>query len=130
MQKQGKTHEGGVAKSYWTTEEWKSAQESNPDLVTIMLGTNDSKEINWPKGEEEARAQVFCEDFKDMIRICKEMPTKPKIWICIPPPLYEPYPFTMRKDVVNEILPKLISNIASECQVGLIDVSLAFFKAD
>lgn len=33
--------------SYWDTVEYEVALESKPDIVTIMLGTNDAYEANW-----------------------------------------------------------------------------------
>lgn len=33
--------------SYWGTPQWAAAQASTPDIVTIMLGTNDAKNFNW-----------------------------------------------------------------------------------
>lgn len=33
--------------SYWDTPQWGQALQSKPDIVTIMLGTNDAKTFNW-----------------------------------------------------------------------------------
>lgn len=35
--------------SYWDTPTWPALLNSTPDIVTIMLGTNDAKTFNyWP----------------------------------------------------------------------------------
>ena len=54
------------------------------------------------------------------------MATKPRVFVCVPPPLFEPYPFTMKKEVINEILPVKVKEIASKMQVEVIDVFNAF----
>ena len=33
--------------SYWNTSAFRRALQSKPDVITIMLGTNDAKEENW-----------------------------------------------------------------------------------
>ncbi len=33
--------------SYWDTDTYTAAVHSDPDIVTIMLGTNDAKNFNW-----------------------------------------------------------------------------------
>ena len=124
MQKKGLTTDGSKPESYWTTDEWQQAQESDPAIVTIMLGTNDSKQVNWPEGDD--RASQYVQDYKDMINIMQSLPSKPKIYLCKPPPLFEPYPYTMQKEVVNQELGELIDQIASEMNLEVIDVWSAF----
>ena len=46
MFKDGLENDGSHV-SYWDSKQWIDAQNSEPDIVTIMLGTNDSKLINW-----------------------------------------------------------------------------------
>ena len=74
------------------------AQESQPDIVTIMLGTNDSKIINW---SDESRSQIYFNDYVDMINILRQLPSQPKIYAMIPPELFSPYPYNMQSDVIN-----------------------------
>ena len=71
MQKKGLENDGNP-RTYWDCDKWREAQESDPAIVTIMLGTNDTKLINWPQGED--RAPVFCQDYKEMIKIMQAMP--------------------------------------------------------
>ena len=46
MFKDGLENDGSHV-SHWDSKQWIDAQNSEPDIVTIMLGTNDSKLINW-----------------------------------------------------------------------------------
>ncbi len=117
MFKDGLENDGSHV-SYWDTTKWVDAQNSNPDIVTIMLGTNDSKLINWGS---PSRGDQFALDYVDMISILNDLPSEPKIFVMIPPPLFEPYPFQMQKDVINTIYPVLDRVIASWQNVGVID---------
>lgn len=67
---------------YWTTEELKQADEFQPDVVLIKLGTNDTKPQNW-KGKD-----AYKKDLEGLIEHFKDLKTKPMIWVCQPVPVY------------------------------------------
>src|ERR1700733_958314 len=46
---------------YWTTDSFKNALAFKPDIVTIMLGTNDTKPDNWKLKDQ------FTADYKELI---------------------------------------------------------------
>ncbi len=48
-----------------------------------------------------------------MITIVKALPSSPKIYVMVPPPLWEPVPYNMQGDVVNTIYPVLIRVIST-----------------
>ena len=74
----------GANCSYWRTEELLQALTFAPDVVTVMLGTNDAKFRNWGPLSAE-----FPVDYQAMIASFKNMSSKPKIWLMVPPPLYQ-----------------------------------------
>ncbi len=117
MFKDGLENDGSKA-SYWDSQQWTTAQNSQPDIVTIMLGTNDSKIINWG---DASRSEVYFNDYVDMINILSQLPSQPKIYAMIPPELFSPYPYNMQSDVINKTLPVLIRQIASLENVEVID---------
>src|SRR5210317_1818989 len=49
-------------KSYWDSPMFQAAQDFEPDIVTIMLGTNDAHPDYWPQHEEE-----YVVDYLEMI---------------------------------------------------------------
>lgn len=63
---------------YWITKEYQKALESNPDVVFIDLGGNDSKAINRPFMHE------FEQDCRDMIDAFSQLPSKPRIIVLTP----------------------------------------------
>ena len=68
---------------YWTTDEFKGSDQFAPDVIILKLGTNDTKPQNW-KGKD-----AFINDYKAMIDHYRSLPSHPKIWACLPVPVYE-----------------------------------------
>lgn len=63
---------------YWTQGRLSQALAFNPKIVTIKLGTNDSKPQNWKyKSEFEA-------DLNALIDTLGTLASKPVIWLCLP----------------------------------------------
>lgn len=67
---------------YWGTEEYKGLAAVKPDVIILMLGTNDTKPQNW-KGKDPFKA-----DFTELIHQLRQLPSKAKVWVCLPPPVY------------------------------------------
>ncbi len=67
---------------YMKETEYAQVKAFLPDIVTIMLGTNDSKPHNWNAGLYEG-------SYQQMINELKAMPSHPDIYVCLPPPAYE-----------------------------------------
>merc|ERR1712217_311024 len=127
--------------SYWNKDIYNAALASKPDIVTIMLGTNDAKHCNFdtlptdwndPKCvgcPVQGHGHSYEADYLDMIRVFKALPTKPKVFVAVPPPLFPPYPFNMSSHVINEIYPILIRKIAQHAD-GVIDAWSSLAGAD
>lgn len=65
---------------YMNEQMYADAKAWLPDIVVIMLGTNDTKPQNW-------NPQVFRKDYDSMIREWKRVPSCPDIYVCLPPPV-------------------------------------------
>lgn len=65
---------------YMDEQMYADARAFLPDIVVIMLGTNDTKPQNW-------NPDVFKEDYDHMIREWKSTPSCPDIYLCCPPPV-------------------------------------------
>lgn len=115
--------------SYVGTPTWPAALASQPDIVTIMLGTNDAKEFNW-FGIQDNTSDSYVLDYMRMIKTVKALPSNPKIFLLTLVPLYTPYPYAMNATVINNIVSAvpggIVAQIASIADVGLIDVHAAF----
>ena len=72
--------------AYIHTPTWPAALASTPDIVTIMLGTNDAKNFNWYPNVTGSTGN-YTADTLAMISALAALPSKPAIWLMIPPPL-------------------------------------------
>ena len=99
---------------------FQEALASNPDIVTVKLGTNDSKARNWDKFKED-----FEPSMNALIDSFLFLPSHPIIYICLPiPAAGEGY--SIRPDIVdNEVCP-LILKVAKERDLPVIDLNSAF----
>lgn len=100
---------------YQKTRTFTDALHFNPDIVVIMLGTNDAKDKNWQfKGD-------FIADYKNLIEQFKTLPSHPKVFICRSPPL----PKEGKQEIPAAPLDEqaeMLQVIAHDEGVGLIDM--------
>lgn len=61
--------------TYWKKKEYPRALASRPNIVVIMLGTNDSKPQNWVYGDE------YVSDYRDLIESFQALDTHPRIYL-------------------------------------------------
>ena len=102
-------------KAYWTQPEFVKVGAFKPNAVVIKLGTNDSKPQNWGFKEN------FADDLAAMIDYFRDLPSKPKIWLCLPVPVYEAKWGINEPVVYGEIIP-IIRRVAREKRVPVIDL--------
>ncbi len=86
---------------YWNEKAFTDAKAFAPDIVLIKLGTNDTKPQNW-------NAQRFAADAHEMVAAFQALPSKPRVCICLPVPVFKADQWGIRAAVVkNEVLPIL-----------------------
>jgi alpha-L-fucosidase len=98
---------------YWDCEEYRAALDFRPDLVFIKMGTNDSRP------EDYARLDEFVQDYMDMIRSFRELPSSPKVTLLLPAPVFgSETEYVSDSVLVNRILP-MVRQVACEsgCEV-------------
>jgi len=98
---------------------WHDALAFQPDIVVIMLGTNDSKEYNWVHKKE------FEGDLKKMLSALKALPTRPKIYLCKPVPAIKDTWTISESIITGEIVPLLEKAVKKEKLEGIIDLHAA-----
>lgn len=125
--------------SYWDSPQFANTTGSNPDIVTIMLGTNDAKWCNWygpANGAPAGAGTQFAADYLRMIRIFKALPSHPLVYVVLPPPAVSQctatgpagnasicLAYNMSFTAINEVFPVLQRKIAKEGGAdGVIDV--------
>jgi lysophospholipase L1-like esterase len=105
-------------KPYQQQNLFHPALDFKPDVVVIMLGTNDSKPQNWKFKDE------FTPDYKDLIAKFQNLDSHPKIFIVLPPPVPNGGNFKINDEAITTELP-VITALAKDLNLGLIDVHAA-----
>ncbi len=103
--------------SFTDTPTYSASIAANPNIVTILLGTNDSKP------ENRARFGEFVGDYISLIDSYRALPTAPRVFLALPPPAIE----LGNNDisgaaVANEVIP-LIFEVARQRNLRVIDLN-------
>ncbi len=67
---------------YWNEAAFLQAQDFDPHIIIISLGTNDSKPQN------RIFLNEFFNDYMDFIKVFRRNGRAPQIYVCIPPPVF------------------------------------------
>lgn len=104
---------------YVNEQIYKDALLYEPDIVTIKLGTNDSKPKNWKYNE------TFKGDLRALIDSFQSLPSKPKVYLCLPIPATGSAWTISDSVIVNGVIP-YIKDVANEKNLKVIDLYSAF----
>ena len=99
---------------YMQEEMYQEAKAFLPDIVTIMLGTNDTKPFNWQYGDE------FKSDYLRMVEELSNIPSRPRIYLCLPPKTGEDRWGINDSTIVAGVIPA-VKEIADRCWINVID---------
>ncbi|MBT3278816.1 MAG: prolyl oligopeptidase family serine peptidase [Phycisphaerales bacterium] len=99
----------------WKEKAYTNALAFKPDVVTIMLGTNDSKPHNWKHKAE------FAADVKAMVAEFRALPSNPKIYLILPVPAFPGSWGITDKVIKGEIIP-ILKQVAKETKCATIDL--------
>ena len=104
---------------YWDHENFKLSSMLEPDIVIIMLGSNDSKPHNFTDMKD------FVSTYEEMIAHYRGLDSKPQVYIATPPTVFTPVSSemtTIRSEIVNQIA-KAIRELGKKLRVFVIDVN-------
>jgi lysophospholipase L1-like esterase len=112
----GTTTMMGTDMPYMNEKAYQDALDFNPQIVTIKLGTNDSKPYNWKESEH------FKQDLKTLIESFRALPAKPQIWLMLPVPAYG-HAWSINDSIIyNGVIP-YIREVAQEENLPLVDLN-------
>lgn len=94
---------------YWNESVYTQSLAFEPDIVFIMLGTNDAKlDLNWiPHGDE------FSNDYKALIESYTSLPSAPRIYICKIVPAFKDI-WAISNTIINNEINPIIQQVAFE----------------
>ncbi len=101
---------------YWTQGRLSNVFAFKPNIVTIKLGTNDTKPQNW-----DAHYNVFKTDYLAMIDTLNTLSTKPRIFLVLPVPIWT-NSYSIRDSALQKIL-VIVKQIAMERGLPVIDAN-------
>jgi acyl-CoA thioesterase I len=103
---------------YWEEKAYQKALRSKPDVVIIMLGTNDTKPQNW-RFEAD-----FVADYTELVKSFLDLASKPRVYICRPCPAPNTEGLGINEKGVLEQI-KRIDKLAKDMNLGVIDMHAA-----
>lgn len=108
---------------YQAEDAFKTALSFQPNVVVIMLGTNDTKPQNW------AFKANFAADYLSLIRKFRNIASVPRIFLCLPIPCFGEGNYGINEAGIDEELP-LIRKLAVAQQLDAIDMHTPFAGQD
>ncbi|WP_090394288.1 GDSL-type esterase/lipase family protein [Pseudobutyrivibrio sp. C4] len=105
---------------YVESEEYQQSLKSKPDIVVLMLGTNDTKTYNWNASDYEA-------GLKELVESYQQLDTKPTVYLMRSPYCYsldgsDVAEYDIQPAVVSDELGGIVEKVAAETGVEVIDL--------
>jgi lysophospholipase L1-like esterase len=110
--------QGGNA-PYWNTPQYTNGLNSSPDIVIIMLGSNDSKPYNW------IYQTNYTPDYEQLVNEYRNLPSHPRIYLNTLLTVYGSGNYDITDPIVTGQLCPIIRQIAFDENVPIIDVNAA-----
>ena len=110
--------------SYWRERAFQDAQTFKPDIVIIMLGTNDSKHPTpeEPKAPDNWRFKAdYVRDYKEMIGLFQKANDKADIFVMQPVPAF-PGRWGVSNETVHTEIGPMVAQVAKDTGAHLIDL--------
>lgn len=101
--------------SVWNQKEFKDALAFHPDVLVLLLGTNDSKPTNWAKKGD------FPKFYKELVAEFQRLSSKPRVLCGTPPYVAKKGNFGINDPALLEEIP-VIEAIAKELGASVVDV--------
>jgi len=107
---------------YMNTSIFQNALEFQPNIVIIMLGTNDAqpnlKQFN----------ESFVGDYVKLVSAFQALASKPKIWVALPPPIFSNQSGKLDSEYFAFTIITGIKQVAKETNLPVIDTYSALAK--
>ena len=106
-------------KPYMNQSVFTQAKDYKPNVVVILLGTNDANPIYQPY------LGNFTSDYKALIAAFQMLDSQPKIYLVVPPPIFSDSLGPTSSQLTQAVIPK-IRQMANETGLVLIDFYAEF----
>lgn len=99
--------------TYWNESLYTQSKEFLPDVVIIMLGTNDVVTTNWNGGE------TYLPDLKALVESYQQLSSQPQVYLATPPQAFD----TAHPDQLNNVAVPIVKQVAEETGATLVDIN-------
>lgn len=120
----GATAMSTTKKPYTKQDVYKKSLEYLPDIVVIMLGSNDSKTYHW-KGKEEFKKQ-----YGELLKTYINLKSEPKIYLCTLSTAYYvkgktegTTTFDIQGNIIDNEIKECVNELGNELQLEVIDIN-------
>jgi lysophospholipase L1-like esterase len=104
---------------YVKEQKSRDALDFKPHVVVVMLGTNDTKPQNYKHIGD------FAADYKRLLAEFAALPTKPRVFLCTPVPVYYDGNWGIDNGRLNEGVLPGVRKVAEELKLPVIDMNQA-----
>ncbi len=101
---------------YINTTVFQDALEFQPNIIIIMLGTNDAQPSLHPYNA------TFIDDYLKLVDAFKGLSSNPKIWVVLPPPIFSDQSGKMDPGYFTQTIIPAIEHAANQTNLPIIDV--------
>ena len=113
-----RTLRDGADRPYRREKLYTASLSSDPEIVVLMLGTNDAKPHNWNAGEYE-------EDLRSYITVYQGLASAPKVLLMQPPKAFSIFGKTLddiQDEVIKTEIHEIIGRVGAETGCAVIDL--------
>jgi acyl-CoA thioesterase I len=103
---------------YTNQSAYEAIKEFDPQVVIIMLGTNDAKTVNYDQ------LSSFVSDYAELIDYYESLPDDQQIYLVKPPPIYNNTLGLEDSNLEQGVIP-MIEQVADDKDLPMIDVNSA-----
>ena len=107
---------------YWKETAYQQSLAWNPDVVTIMLGTNDSKPQNWRYGTN------FIGDYTALVASYANLASHPRILLFTPCPVFAPGAYDINPGIVATNILPMVRQLGQDLGLEIIDINTPMAK--
>jgi lysophospholipase L1-like esterase len=93
---------------------YRLSQEAHPNTILIMIGTNDTKPVNW-------NASNFEKELEDFVKVYQNLESATEIYLLKSPPVFETKLTHDNNVLVDQLFP-IIEKVAKKTNVKTIDI--------
>lgn len=119
--------------AYVSTQSYKQALQFNPNIVIIMLGTNDGS-FSFGTGQNwnQVYGLQFTDQYRALINHFRQLPSHPQVFLATCPTVFGVNQYAINAEIVNNTITPYILKIGHAVHAPIIDVrrATAAYSAD